>query len=657
MKKLVFIFVALLCASLMEAKVTLPQLFQSGMVLQRGKVIPVWGKADAGEVVTIQFNKKQYTVTADAEGKWRIDLPKMKAGGPYQLTVGELVIDNVMIGDVWLLSGQSNIDVHIERVYPQYAQEVDNYENDQIRLFRVQNDTDTHGVRDDIRPTSINWKPLNKQNAWPFSAVGYFLGKRMYEKNKVAQGIIVNSWGGTPIEAWISKDSLEHDYPMLVKRTQFFQNDEYVKAQAQANMQAERQWQKILHESDPGIKQNWTSADYDDSAWQTINQWNWGWRGTGTVWLRQHIIIDKVHAQKPARLLLGTLFDRDVTYLNGQQIGQTGYQYPPRRYDIPEGLLREGDNVITVRFINKYGMVHFIPEKPYLIAFGDDRCSQNPMPKDVIPLSEEWKFSVGAEMPNCPSGDISLQNIPTTLYNAVLYPLAPYALSGVVWYQGESNTGNPAPYADYLKKLMGCWRDCWQDQQMPFVIVQLANYDGRQQTAFPRPITLQTDPVNSGWAQLREAQRLTVKADARAELAVINDLGETVDIHPLRKKEVAERIGICFDRLVYNNKVNLAPEVTASEMKDNKIVLTLDQPVEAGEIYSFEVAARDGDCVFQNVKAHAEGNKITLTLPKDFHPLSKVYAVRYAWKDNPIMANVRSQAGLPMSSFEISINK
>lgn len=657
MKKLVFIFVALLCASLMEAKVTLPQLFQSGMVLQRGKVIPVWGKADAGEVVTIQFNKKQYTVTADAEGKWRIDLPKMKAGGPYQLTVGELVIGNVMIGDVWLLSGQSNIDVHIERVYPQYAQEVDNYENDQIRLFRVQNDTDTHGVRDDIRPTSINWKPLNKQNAWPFSAVGYFLGKRMYEKNKVAQGIIVNSWGGTPIEAWISKDSLEHDYPMLVKRTQFFQNDEYVKAQAQANMQAERQWQKILHESDPGIKQNWTSADYDDSAWQTINQWNWGWRGTGTVWLRQHIIIDKVHAQKPARLLLGTLFDRDVTYLNGQQIGQTGYQYPPRRYDIPEGLLREGDNVITVRFINKYGMVHFIPEKPYLIAFGDDRCSQNPMPKDVIPLSEEWKFSVGAEMPNCPSGDISLQNIPTTLYNAVLYPLAPYALSGVVWYQGESNTGNPAPYADYLKKLMGCWRDCWQDQQMPFVIVQLANYDGRQQTAFSRPITLQTEPVNSGWAQLREAQRLTVKADARAELAVINDLGETVDIHPLRKKEVAERIGICFDRLVYNNKVNLAPEVTASEMKDNKIVLTLDQPVEAGEIYSFEVAARDGDCVFQNVKAHAEGNKITLTLPKDFHPLSKVYAVRYAWKDNPIMANVRSQAGLPMSSFEISINK
>lgn len=172
------------------------------------------------------------------------------------------------------------------------------------------------------------------------------------------------------------------------------------------------------------------------------------------------------------------LFDQDITYLNGKEIGHTYYQYPPRRYDIPEGLLKEGDNVIAVRFINKYGMAHFIPEKPYLIAFGEDRFSQNPMPKDIIPLSQTWKMHVGAEMPSCPSGDISLQNQPTTLYNAVVHPLAPYSVSGVVWYQGESNTGNPATYTDYLKKMMGCWRDLWQQPQMPFCIVQLANHDG-----------------------------------------------------------------------------------------------------------------------------------------------------------------------------------
>ena len=647
----------LLTASLAEAEISLPQLFQSGMVLQRGKVIPIWGKANPGELVTIRFNNKQFATTADTNGHWRINLPKMKAGGPYTLTVGDQVLTNILIGDVWLLSGQSNIDVHIERVYPQYAQEIDAYENDNIRLFRVQNDTDVHGVRDDIKPTPINWKPLNKQNAWPFSAVGYFLGKRMFEKTKVPQGIIVNSWGGTPIEAWISADSLKRDYPQLVRRAQFFQNDDYVKAQMQANMQAERQWQKMLDDNDPGILEGWTAADSNDSAWQTIDQNDWKWRGCGSVWLRQHIQIDKEHAGKPARLLLGTLFDRDVTYLNGQQIGQTGYQYPPRRYDISEGLLKEGDNVITIRFINKYGAVHFIPEKPYMLCFGDDRCSQNPMPKDVIPLAPMWKMHVGVEMPNCPGGDVSLQNIPTTLYNAVLHPLAPYAINGAVWYQGESNTGNPAPYADYLKKLMGCWRDRWQDQQMPFVIVQLANYDGRQQTGFPSPITPQTEPTNSGWAQLREAQRLAAKADPRAELAVINDLGETVDIHPLRKKEVAERVGLCFDRLIYNNKVNLAPEVVASEVQEGKIVLTLDQPIQTGTINTFEVAAADGDGVFQNVQAHAEGNQITLTLPEGFHPLSTIYAVRYAWKDNPLTANVRSLTGLPMSSFEVKVKK
>ena len=657
MKKILLLAVTLLTVSFADAEISLPQLFQSGMVLQRGKLIPIWGKAAPGELVTVRFNKKQYATNADAHGSWRINLPKMKAGGPYTLTVGNHVLTNILVGDVWLLSGQSNIDVTIERVYPQYPQEIDSYENNDVRLFRVQNETDVHGVRDDIKPTSINWKPLNKENAWLFSAVGYFLGKRMQEKTNVPQGIIVNSWGGTPIEAWISKDSLERDYPMLVKRAQFFQSDDYVKSQSQTNMQADRQWQKMLQESDAGILQNWAAPDCDDANWQSINQNDWSWRGCGSVWLRQHIIINKEHAGKPARLLLGTLFDQDITYLNGKEIGHTYYQYPPRRYDIPEGLLKEGDNVIAVRFINKYGAVHFIPEKPYMLCFGDDRCSQNPMPKDVIPLAPTWKVNVGTELPNCPSGDVSLQNIPTTLYNAVLHPLAPYAINGVVWYQGESNTGNPAPYADYLKKLMGCWRDRWQDPKMPFVIVQLANYDGRQQSGFPRPITPQTAPMNSGWAQLREAQRTAAKADPRAELAVINDLGETVDIHPLRKKEVAERVALCFDRLIYNNKVNLAPEVIAAEVQEGKIILTLDQPIQAGDLYEFEAAAADGDKVFQNVKATAEDNRITLILPEGFHPMSTVYAVRYAWKDNPATANVRSLTGLPMSSFEMKVNK
>ena len=649
MKKIIFFCATLFCLSVADAKVTMPKLFQSGMVVQRGKLIPVWGHADAGEAVTVRFNKKVYQTTADADGRWRVDLPKMKAGGPYQLTVNDQTIDNILVGDVWLLSGQSNIDVTIERVYPQYTQEIDNYENNEIRLFRVQNETSTHGVKEDIRHTNINWKPVNKQNAWLFSAAGYFLGKRMFQTNKVPQGIIVNSWGGTPIEAWISEDSLKADYPMLIKKLQMYQNDNYVRAQMQANGAANQQWESILNQTDPG----YADVAVDETSWQQIDQNNWTWRGTGSVWLRQHITIDKQHAGKPARLLLGTLFDRDVTYLNGKQIGQTGYQYPPRRYDIPEGMLKEGDNVIAIRFINKFGAVHFIPEKPYMLCFGDDRLSQNPMPKDVQPLSQLWKMKVGAEMPQCPSSDVSLQNLPTTLYNAVLYPLAPYAINGVVWYQGESNTGNPAPYADHLKKLMGSWRDRWNDQQMPFVIVQLANYDGRQQTGFPRPITPQTEPVNSGWAQLREAQRVVAKADAKAELAVINDLGETVDIHPLRKKELAERIGLCFDKLLYNNKVKLSPEVVSTQVSDAAIQLTLDQPIQEGDLYTFEVC-NNGNNTYQNVPAVGKGNVITLLVPQASQ--ASALKIRYAWKDDPKQANVRSLSGLPMSSFELSIN-
>ena len=638
-----------------SAKVKLPQFFQSGMVIQRGKPVPVWGKADAGEKVSVRINKFKTVIIADSNGNFRVDLPAMKAGGPYTLMVGDVVLTNVLVGDVWLCSGQSNVDVTIERVYPQYTKEIDQMANDQVRLFRIQNETNTHGVQDDIRPTSINWKSLTKENAWQFSALGSFLGKRMQEQHGVPQGIIVNSWGGTPIEAWISADTLRKDYPLQVGKTLLFQKDEYVQAQTKANQLADQRWYEVLNESDPGMQQHFTALDYDDSSWKTVHQYSMEWakkdgRGIiGSIWLRQHVHVDKEHAGKPARLLLGTLFDADFTYLNGKEIGRTYYQYPPRRYDIPAGLLREGDNVITIRFINKYGIAHFIPEKPYMIAFGDDRYSQNPMPKDVIPLSENWLHHAGVSMPSCPSGDVSLQNLPSTLYNAVVYPLAPYAIRGVVWYQGESNTGNPAPYADLLRKMMNNWRTLWKDPKLPFCIVQLANYDGRQQTGMPQPMTEQPMPVNSNWARLREAQRQVAKEDPYAALAVAIDLGETVDIHPLRKKEVAERVGLCFDHLALHKNVKLSPQPIHAKMVDGKVVVTFDQPLREGEQATFEIAGADHK--FINVKAIAKGNQVSLE-----SPVSNPEKVRYAWKDNPVHAHLVSEKGLPSPPFELSVN-
>ena len=630
MRKASILLIALLIGAVVgEAKVRLPQIFQSGMVLQRGMTVPVWGTADAGERVVVKLNRKSATAVADANGRWRVDLPAMKAGGPYKMDIGDAVLSDVWLGDVWLCSGQSNMETTLERVSPQYPDEL-NDSNAQVRLFHVQYQTDTHGPSADLRPTS--WKKLNRENAWRFSSIGYFLGKQLQREKGVAQGIIESAWGGTPIEAWIAADTLAKHFPLYYKQMQLYQNDDYVAAQQKAAGLAEQQWQKILNANDQGIGK-YTLLDFDDSQWTEVNQYasllpqrEW----IGSLWLRQHIRIDAAHAGKKAQLLLGTLYDCDYTYINGTLVGSTGYQYPPRRYQIPEGLLREGDNVITVRFVNKSGMPHFIEEKPYKIVYGkgDDQY-----------LGQQWKVCRGAEMPRSIGMGVSLQNQPSTLFNGMIHPLAPFAVAGVVWYQGESNTGmrQAEEYAPMLRLLMANWRQAFERPQMPFVIVQLANY-----------MAFVERPQNTGWSRVREAQRLVAADDSYAELASTIDLGETVDIHPLRKKEVAQRIALDFERLVYGKKVQLAPQVVKTEVQNGNVVLTLDQIMKSGSLKYFEIADEMGN--FRNAEAVASGCQIVIT-----SPTATPSAVRYAWKDNPLGVNTYGINGLPLSPLEIRL--
>ncbi len=642
MRKTVFLLFALLSAVVASAKVQLPQMFQSGMVLQRGKPIPVWGWADAGERISVTFKKKVYETTADANGRWQVTLPQQKAGGPFQLTINDVTIEDCLIGDVWLCSGQSNIDVTIERVYPQYGKVIDDYSNNQIRMFRVLTDTDTHGPKSDIKSPRINWKPVNKDNAWLFSAVGYFLGREMFEKTGVPQGIIVNSVGGTPIQAWLDADTLQQRHPQEFQRTVFFQDDELVRSMKRANMMAQNRWQQMLSDNDPGFSGDYAARDFDDSLWETksvfsrqpdgrlqSNNLTRDFRYTGSFWARQHVSIDAAHAGQQCRLLVGTLYDADQTYVNGKQVGSTGYQYPPRRYTIPEGLLVEGDNALTVRFVTKGGAPHFIPAKPYKLIF--DAGTE-------VGLSDNWLVKEGVRMPQCPGADAGGQNLPSVLYNAMHYPLAPYALSGMVWYQGESNTGDGYAYQQYLTELITGWRQLWQTPDMPFVVVQLAN--------FMEP---SGKPQDTGWSQVRESQRLAAKNLPNVELACIIDLGEGVDIHPLRKREVAQRIALGFEHILWNKKVLLSPEVTSSVAEGNQVVLSVDQSLSAnGPLYEFEVAGTDGR--FVNAEAVAQGDRIVIT-----SPIAQPSKVRYAWKNNPIRANVYGKNGLPMSPFQLLI--
>ncbi len=638
-KTITMLCALLLSATLCNAEVRLPQIFQSGMVLQRGTNIPVWGQASPQESVTVSLNKKKCVTTADTNGYWRVDLPAMKAGGPYELRINDHVLSDVWVGDVWLCSGQSNMETTLERVSPQYPDEL-NDSNNMVRLFHVQYQTDTRQPSADLCPTS--WQRLNRQNAWRFSSIGYFLGKQLQREKGVAQGIIESAWGGTPIEAWIASDTLAKYYPVLHRQTQLYQNDAFVQAQQRAGMVANHRWQEILDEGDPGMAPVegsegglWTQLSFDDSAWSEVNQYDLlpnQREMIGSLWLRQHVQISKEHAGKAAQLLLGTLYDSDVTYINGVKVGNTGYQYPPRRYQVPAGLLREGDNVITVRFINKNGKPYFIHEKPYRLVFTKD---------DVQPLSEQWRLKQGLEMPYSIGRGVDLQYQPSTLFNGMISPMAPFAVAGVLWYQGESNadTRQASEYASLLRLMMANWRQAFQRPELPFVIIQLANY-----------MEPSVQPQNTGWSMVREAQRVVAKEDNRAELAVTIDVGETVDIHPLRKKDVAQRVALALERLLWNPRVILSPEVEKATVEGTQVVFVLSQPLlNEGALYEFEVAGADGRYV--NAEAEGQGSRITIK-----SSVSKPVSVRYAWKNNPIRANVFGKNGLPMSPFELKLD-
>ena len=694
---LLFCLMGLVALSI-QATVKLPRIFADGMVLQREKPITVWGWGDAGQQISVALmaDKPQNPTTSkpqnlrtskpqnlktsqphnlktivsataivSADGTWQVTLPAWKAMGPLQLLVTEtasgesLCLNDVWVGDVWLCSGQSNIDTDVERVYPQYPDEIDRDSTTRVRLFKVENEAVLEGVRNDVR--SNGWTTLSKNRAWRFSALGYFLGKRMAERTGVVQGVVQSSWGGTPIESWMTREAVRHFDPRMAAEAEYYADDDLRRLSGEVNWRASQRWNQLLDESDPGIKGGWMNAELNDRRWARANQYQlpvqpvYGF--CGTYWLRQHIHIDAAHAGEAAQLLLGTLVDADFTYLNGKQVGHTGYQYPPRRYQIPASLLREGDNVLTVRFVNRGMRPQFISEKPYRIVWADGTHQ---------PLSEEWLVHDGTQMPNQPSMPTGYQNMAAATYNGMLAPLAPYALAGVVWYQGESNTGRAEVYEQQLLRMMADWRTLFHQAELPFVIVQLANFMA------PSP-----QPQETGWARLRESQRRAALADPYAELAVAIDLGEANDIHPLRKKELAERVALCFDKLVFHSNVLLSPQpqnlrtsplgpqgrlhskaeqephnLTTSQSHNlttsqpHNLTLTFDQPLAEGPVAGFEVADEKGK--FHNVEALAVGNQVVIKATGQ--------RVRYAWKNNPVEANCRAaKSGLPATPFEMEL--
>ncbi len=524
MRKNIFVLLTLLCVAVNgSAKVEVSHLFSDGMVLQRDVPISVWGSADGGESVTVTFLKKTYTTVADEMGCWSVTLPAQKAGGPYTMKINEETIGDILVGDVLLCAGQSNMELQVSRVMDTYAEEVTGYENDQIRYLKLPYHYDYNVAQRDIEPTE--WRPLKAEYVQNMAALCYFVARLLYERTHVPVGIVNSSWGGSAIEAWMSEDALK-DYPKYLNKRDVYASKEYVREVQQTEGQSGERWNAVMHRRDPGLNGDvpWYDPELDDSSWQEVDMFSKDWTVershavSGSHWFRKNFNIPQDWKDKDALLRLGCIVDADSVWVNGVFVGNVTYQYPPRKYQLSAGLLHEGENLVTIR-LTTGGRGSFVKDKPYKIVCGEEEVS----------LEGKWRHHVGAEMPRGPQST-AWNQIPTGLYNGMIAPLEGLTVCGVVWYQGETNADDWDVYADLLVDMMKDWRGLFQREDLPFYIVELADF------------LAEDDPGRAAWGKLREAQREAVERTENAYVIKNGDTGEWNDIHPQDKKTAATRI-------------------------------------------------------------------------------------------------------------------
>lgn len=652
--------------SCLWADVRLPRILSDGVVLQRNDSIRIWGWADAGEKVNVKLDKKKVSTIASADGRWIVSLPPRKAGGPYVLNVNDLVIKDVYIGDVWLISGQSNIDVHIERVHRIYEKEVYTERNLKIHLIQLDRALVGDGERDDIGPGSYPWQSMDPDpsiiNHW--SALSYFYMKEMYAKTGVPQGVINASLGGSNIIAWLDRETMQRINPRYIQQLDHLMQPGYLQRNARINGAISHAYRQILDDEDPGLRNKWMNEETDDADWEVVNQYdrNIGdengrpWRGT--LWFRKNFEIPAEMAGLEATLFLGYIFGSDDAYINGKHVGNTGYEYPPRIYKVPAGLLKAGKNTVTIRMNTSGSPQKFQKDKPYRLVFGN--IYENPEACTVIDLEGEYKMRRGVLMPPQPGTEGISNGNATVLHNGQIAPLKNINIAGIVWYQGETNVGNPHEYATLLPALMNQWRGIFGNK--PIVICSLANYLQRHE-----------QPVNSNQAQMRDIQRCTANDIGNAGLANLTDLGEWNDIHPWRKKEAAHRVFAQMDALYLKTKGAIAegPACESVRFEDGKAkirfragtgklvalkpiveqqaayVAAETLPVdETGKLLGFTIAGKDGK--FVNAQACIVGDEVEVWSPEVAEPL----AVRYGWDDNPVLS-LYNELRLPAAPFEL----
>lgn len=628
-KSLLFIF--LFISVLANANVRMPLVFSDGMVLQRNKEIPVWGFADANENVEVHFNKQIKKTQADKNGKWTLNLSPEKAGGPFELIIigkNKISIKNVLVGEVWICSGQSNMEFQVVKTM-NAQKEISSADYPMIRHFGVAQDL-SGKPKDDLKQGK--WEVANKENVGNFTAVGYYFARKLYSELKIPIGIINTSWGGTNVETWTSREAFEKsdEFKTMIADVPVMNVDSISKLYATRMKERVEKIQgtPVSTENENSFKE----LSFDDHSWGdliTPSLWENQPLGDldGIVWMRKTITLSAEDIKNKATLSLAKIDDEDITYVNGIEVGRNTQWDFKRVYSVPANVLKEGKNVIAVRIVDNSGGGGI---------YGESEDLKLTIGSKIIPLDGKWKFKVIVV-----KTALSPNSYPSLLYNAMVNPLVPYAIEGVLWYQGEANVWRANQYKKAFPLMINDWRTKFKQGNFPFYFVQLSTFDefgGNSQKG-------------SRWAELREAQSETLKLP-NTGMAVTTDIGNAKDIHPTNKQDIGLRLAAVALNNVYGKKqVYSGPTYKSQEIKGNQIVLTFDN-IGSGlstpnndELKGFEIAGADK--VFYSAKAIIKDNKIIVSSDKVQNPV----AVHYGWADDDTAINLFNKEKFPASPF------
>lgn len=495
-----------------DTQVKLPSAISDGMVLQMDSPAKVWGWAQPGSSVKVKWQGKTVTAKAGEDSLFVAVLPSSPSGGPFTMTIGDKTVSDILVGEVFLCSGQSNMELPVRRCLDAVADDIKGFSDDNIRYFGVKRQYDFDGP---MKELDGKWEKASSEQAiQEWGAVAFFTAKALHEKTGVPVGMINSAVGGSPIEAWMGEEILP-DYAL--KELAECRDKHWMDSVLHHNATLYSDWQNRHNALPENKAAKWSKVNIFDTSWAKDRK---GENVYGSHLLRKTVRLSADQAKGTAILHLGAMVDADSTFINGKYVGNTTYMYPPRNYSVPEGVLKEGDNLIEIHLYACGGNpASFVRDKEYSLE----------TPAGTVSLLQGWEHKDGKRMPARP-GEIFLHYKASGLYNGMIAPLKNYTIGGAMWYQGESNTWNAADYGNLLTSMIGQWRETFSSPDLPFYIIELAAFEHSELT-----------DNDYGWNRVQKEQRRTAEKVEGAYVVPNADLGEWNDIHPQDKKTVGER--------------------------------------------------------------------------------------------------------------------